>query len=393
MEKLAFTDGEQIGVFDGANVSYYESEYILRYKEYAETREKNAEWKFGGEGARFRGDYEIYRSRKEKVYADINDVQWDGDKVVYAFSVNGSSGVCRKDIRDKKAQEEHIFSSVDEEILSLHRAGSRYAVTIATQDVTTAIGTLDEKTSELKTLTGGDSRDANAYFSPQESLLYFDSAGVGRDARGEFTGKYAPSEIYTLDLNTLEIKEILGEKKYCFFKPKPGEDGALYYLKRPAKERRGGNPFLEMLIIPVRIFQAIVMFVQVFVVAFTGKSLTSSGDNPTRGRDQDAKKLFVDGNFIEAEKELKRNRRAKDKEYGFIPLSWKLIRRTGEREEILKSGICDFALCADGGLYCTNGRHIFYWKDGKTVKVADAKCCLNVATESRAGSIPDVFSL
>ena len=127
------------------------------------------------------------------------------------------------------------------------------------------------------------------------------------------------------------------------------------------------------------------MFLQAFVMLFTGKSLiseTSDGANPARGRKDKAYKIFVDGNMIEAEKELKRNKRTKDKEYGFIPLSWKLVKVQGGATEPIKSGICDFALTQDGGIYCTNGRHIFYIKDGKSTKVADTDSCLTLATPS-----------
>ena len=391
MEKFVYTDGDKFGVFDGEKTKLYESEYILRYREYAENRTKNDEWKFGGEGARFRGDYDVYRSRQEKIYAYINGVQWDHEKVIYSFTVNASSGVYRKDIQNEKAREEHILTSSDEEFLSLHKAGDTLAVTVRGNDVTSSIGTLNISSGELKTLTDGDSRDANAYFSGDE--IYFDTAGVGRDSEGNFSGRYSPSEICALNLDTLEIKEVLRDDKFSLIKPKTDKNGNLYYIKRPVKEKRGGNPLIEMLLIPVRIFQALVMFVQFFVIAFTGKSLTSGGDNPAKGRSQSSRKTYVDGNLIEAEKELKRNKKTKDKEYGFIPLSWKLVKRTGEKEEVLKSGICDFALSSDGGVFCTNGRHIFYLKDGSSKKIADTESCLCVATESQAQAQSGPFAL
>ena len=148
---------------------------------------------------------------------------------------------------------------------------------------------------------------------------------------------------------------------------------------------------VEILLIPYRIIQAIVMFVQAFVTMFTGKSMTSGGSNPARGRETDSRKLFVDGNLIEAEKELKRNKRFKDKEYGFIPMSWKLVKIENGKAVPIKSGICDFDLCEDGGIYCTNGKHVFYIKDGKTVKVADADLCLSVSTASERNFTEDDF--
>lgn len=384
MEKFAYTDGDKIGVFDGERTKLYESEYILRYREYSETRVKNDEWKYMGEGARFRGDYDGRRNRVEKIYAYINGVQWEGDKVLYSFTVNGSSGVYRKDVTNEKAREEHILSSSDYEILSVHCGGNgQVAVTVRPDVITSHIGILDCRSSELKTLTDGDSRDQNAYFSPVNAdTVFFDSAGVGRSSDGDFSGRYTPAAICSLDMGTMEIKEILSDKKVSYVKPKQAKDGTLYCIERPNKEKRGGNPLLEILLIPFRILQAIVMFVQAFVTLFTGKSLTSGGDNPTRGRESDSRKLYVDGNLIEAEKELKRNKKFKDKEYGFIPMSWKLVKVTDGKTEPIKSGICDFTLCGDGGIYCTNGRHIFYLKDGETKKVADADMCLNVSAVS-----------
>ncbi len=394
MEKFVFTDGDKIGVSDGEKTALYESEYILRYREYAETRVKNDEWKYTGEGARFRGDYDTYRAKKETVRAYVNSAQIEGNKVVYAFTVNGASGVYRKDVSDEKAREEHILSSSDSEILTLHRgAENTYAVTVRANGVTSHIGILYGSNSELKTLTDGDTRDQNAYFSAvNRNEILFDSAGVGRDSEGNFSGRYSPAVICSLDLGTMEIKEIFRDKELSCTKPKQAKDGALYCIQRPNREKRGGNPLVEILLIPYRIIQAIVMFVQAFVTMFTGKSMTSGGSNPARGRETDSRKLFVDGNLIEAEKELKRNKRFKDKEYGFIPMSWKLVKIENGKAVPIKSGICDFDLCEDGGIYCTNGKHVFYIKDGNTVKVADADMCLSVSTASeRSFAEDDLF--
>ena len=392
MEKFAFSDGEKIGYFDGEKSVLRESEYILRTREYAETRMRRDEWKYTGEGARFRGDYDRRQSGRRTVTACINGVQLSEGKIVYAFSTDGASGVYRKNPADEKEREEHILSSSEEEILSVQGGGSRYAVTVRSDSVTSEIGILDCETSELKTLTDGDSRDANPFFSAEKGRILFDSAGVGRTADGSFSGKYAPAAICSIDLETLEIRELRREETHSLVKPKEGADGALYCIRRPNRERRGGNVFLEMLLIPFRIFQAIVLFVQAFVVLFTGKSLTSGGDNPTKGREQNSGKIYVDGCLIEAEREYKRNKKFKDRERGFIPMSWELIRFDGEKKEVLKRGVCDYALCADGGLYCTNGRHIFYLRDDEQKKVADCERCLSVSTE---GSVctGDPFSL
>lgn len=389
MERLVFADGDKIGVYDGEKVFYRESEYIRRYRDYLENKNKRDEWKYTGEGAKFRGDGERYlASRNEKVYSYVNAVQWDGDKVLYAFTVNETSGVYRKDVFGEQADnknmtEDHVLTTSDEEILSLHASGDVLAVTV-NHGATSCVGTLNAVTAELKTFTSGDVRDANAYFSPiDQSLVYFSSAGAGMDANGNYTGKYSPAAVCTLNLDTMEINEVLRDPKVSFCKPKVDRDGTLYCIERPTKEKRAGNVFLDILLIPYRILQAIVMFVQMFVIMFTGKSLTSEtsdGVNPAKGQKGNARKIYVDGNMVDADKELKRNKKNKDKEYGFIPLSWKLVKINGETREVVKSGVCDYDFSEDGGIYCTNGRHIFYLKDGKSKKIADTDMCLTLAT-------------
>ncbi len=395
MEKFSYADGDKIGYFDGEKGDVYDSEYILRYKRYAESKTKNDEWKYGGEGARYRGDYDTYRNRKEKIIAYVNGAQIEEEKVTYAFTVNGSSGVYRKNVLNVKDPEEHIYSSSDVEILSVQGGGAEYAVTVCSDGVTSKIGTLNPANSELKTLTDGDSRDQNPSFSPVDpDLIFFDSAGVGRDANGNFTGQFAPSGIYSIRLSSMEIREEFSDGKYSYIKPGQAKDGALYCIRRPNREKRSGNPFLEILLIPVRIVQALVMFVQFFVTVFTGKGLTSEttgGVNPAKGRDNDRKKLYVDGNLIEAEKELKRNKKFKDREYGFIPLTWKLVRLENGSATVLESGVCDFALCSDGGIYTTNGRHIYYCKDGKSRKVLDTQMCLSISTQAMRAQSDDLF--
>ncbi len=41
MEKFSYADGDKIGYFDGEKGDVSDSEYILRYKRYAESKTKN----------------------------------------------------------------------------------------------------------------------------------------------------------------------------------------------------------------------------------------------------------------------------------------------------------------------------------------------------------------
>ena len=164
--------------------------------------------------------------------------------------------------------------------------------------------------------------------------------------------------------------------------------GRLYAITAPVKEKRP-NPIIEILLIPFRIVQAIVNFINVFVTAFTGKSLASGGDNPAKGREYDSRKEYVKGNLINYEKELKKNKSKKDKDYGFIPQSWKLIEVASG--DVIKSGVADFDILQDGTFIVTNGRRIFAVKDGKTTKLCNTEKCLTVACVHRSQTKTDLF--
>lgn len=179
------------------------------------------------------------------------------------------------------------------------------------------------------------------------------------------------------------MKEIRASEKYSYIKPVEDENGDIYCIRKPAKERDRHNPVVEILLIPYRLLMAIVNFIQIFVVFFTGKTMTGGGNNPAKGRDTDSRQMIIRGNVIEVDKEIARNKKFKDKDLAFIPASWKLVRIRGGEEEEMKSGICDFSL-AEGGVVCTNGRKVFFLKDGKSEKIAEGELVLNVATVTRA---------
>ncbi|MDE6373308.1 MAG: hypothetical protein K2L72_02300, partial [Clostridia bacterium] len=152
--------------------------------------------------------------------------------------------------------------------------------------------------------------------------------------------------------------------------------GRLYAIKAPVKEKKG-NPLLEIILFPWRILQAIASFINIFVTATTGKSLTEGGPNPARGRDYDSRKVEIAGNLIDVEKQLKKNASKRDGDYGFIPKSWELI--DVESGKVIKSGIGDFDVAEDGTIIATNGKRIFAIKDGKCVKACNAEFCIKVS--------------
>jgi len=206
-----------------------------------------------------------------------------------------------------------------------------------------------------------------------------------------------PSEIYRLNVRTLEIQTLVSNEKISYIKPMTDSDGNLYCIRKPGAEKEKVNVFLEILLIPVRIVQAIVGFISAFVSCFAGKPLVSSGGraiqngSAAKNGGADPKKVFVNNNLINVEKELNKNKKSEDS--GFIPHSWKLVKFTpdqngefGKSEETeLASGVVDYFIDETDGektFVYSNGKHIFAVKekDGKVKreKLVDTDFCLKV---------------
>ncbi len=397
MEKIVFSDGDSIRVLDEGEEGTYASQYIADYRERMRRMVKNKEWKHSGMGAMFRGDTmsEVGMDSETRVDAYINSVHAAGeDKVLYTFTVNQTSGVIEKTLSAKKDGERFILHTNDGELLSsdYNVTDGKFVAELKRGEISSDLVLLDTERGDYVSITDGDSRDENPSFSKKRpGVILYDSLAAGRNARGEFV-EYAPAAVYEYDLNTLDLKEIRASEKYSYIKPVEDENGDIYCIRKPAKERERHNPVVEILLIPYRLLMAIVNFIQIFVVFFTGKTMTGGGNNPAKGRDTDSRQMIIRGNVIEVDKEIARNKKFKDKDLAFIPASWKLVRIRGGEEEEMKSGICDFSL-AEGGVVCTNGRKVFFLKDGKSEKIAEGELVLNVATVTRAPESGDLFDL
>ncbi len=371
--KFYYSDGQSVCLYNDGKISKYPSKFIEKYKENAINIQRNQSWKHGGEGARFRGDT---LDGEVRFQSSINGIFPDETQVVYSFTVNGTSGIYKFDPSDEKAEEVHVINSLDNEFEggTLDTKSGNLAVALKRNYYNTDIAVFDTESGDYKVMTEGDTRDEDPYISPDDgNIVYFSSRGAGRNSSGEFVD-FSPAAICKINLSALNVEEVLSSPKYNYLRP-VYHGGKLYVLRTPLKEK-GPNPFIEILLIPVRIVQAIANFINVFVRAFTGKSLASGGDNPAKGRDYDSRKEYIKGNLINVEKEEKRNRK-KSGEYGFIPLTWQIIE--AESGEVIKSGVADYDILPDGTFISTDGKHVYATKDGKSKKLCDAELCLKVA--------------
>lgn len=396
MREYVYSDGSDLCLVRGEE-KVRGSDFIANYKERSRQRVRRDEWKYTGAGARFRGDtFEDHGiDENAPVDAYINGVcAAEEGKIFYTFTVNDVSGVIRKDMDAQKNGEDCILHTTEGQLgaADFNRTDGKFAASMRRDLVTGDLILMDTKNGDYYSITEGDSLDENPCFSrSKEGKLLFNSYPVGRYANGEFC-EYGASEVCSYDLRSMEIEVLASNPKYSYIKPQDDAQGNLYCIRKPVKEKKKGNPLLEIILIPYRILQAIVNFIQIFVVFFSGKTLTGGGNNPAKGRNVDSRELFIRGNVIKVDEEIKRNKKFKDSDLSFIPQSWKLVRLGEQGEEELKSGICDFCV-TDEGIFCTNGKKIFLLRDGKKEVLKEGDLILNVSAPVEAKEAGKLFEM
>ncbi|MBQ8291017.1 MAG: hypothetical protein IJX88_00715 [Clostridia bacterium] len=395
--KIGFSDGEKIGIFADGKKTVFSSRYIEKYKENAMRSAKNKEWKKNTDlmiedGYYFDSpDETVIRAKVKCVSPTVEE-----NKILYAFSVNDTSGIYFKYTDDENYTEAHYLSSSEYEFNSFSvQEDGKIIGAVQTDSICSNVAEFKDN-GDFVFLTDGDSFDENPSYDKEGNIL-FNSYPVGRDANNAFV-TYLPSEICRFRKDTMQIEELIVDEKYSYIKPIEDKDGNLYCIRKPGVEKNESNVFLEILLIPVRIVQAIVGFISAFVMCFAKKpmvngqsarSVGNGGDAAKNGADM--KKIWINNTLINVEKESKRNR--KYAELGFIPKNWTLVRLQknengtfdGCREYELAFGVADFDLKEENGgkyLIYTNGKRVIKLTDfgdhGKKEPLFDTDFCLRV---------------
>ena len=391
--KFTFIDKENLCVYTDGSVQTFESDYITRYRESTKREKRNKEWKKNTDSMM----YDNFFPESETVLVSVAALSpsLEDNKILYAFSVNETSGIYYKYTDDEKKTEAHfITSNVDVfKDISLHADGVILG-TVQRDALTSDIAVFSKQGGDYKYVTGGDSLDENPFLCKDGVILY-NSYAIGRNMENDFV-KYMPSEILKINTRTLSVETVLSSEKYAFVKPVLDGEGNLYCIRKPSEEKEKGNLFLDILLVPVRIVQAIGGFISMFVRVFTGKPLIK-GKGKTAGggsaaKNADEQKIFIHNHMLNVEKELKRNEKTEDS--GFIPHSWQLVRfknvgdgeffndkYDAENAEVLAKGVADFCL-ADGGAVYTNGKRIFALtfeeNEVKKKKLANVDFCIKL---------------
>ena len=386
MDKILFNDRLTVKTIKDGKITEYNCDFYQNYID-AEIRLRNSEeWKHTGTGARFIGDERPTRDDKNTI-AYFNSLSFgkNENEVIYSVTIDGLSGIMRKDLNADKDSESHIIHSrkLSFNGSDLNADDTSFVTCVSENYYNSHIALFNINNNDYATITYGDCYDFDASYSMQnDNHILFATKGVGRNADGEFVC-YSPSSIMEYDVLSGDINELIsGKDSYC--KPKDDENGNLFYIKRPETSERKTSVWkilLDIILIPWRILEAVYRYLEYFTLIYTGKKFVKNSSNPAKPQDKTEKEILIEGNLINAENEYKNNLRHKDAFAGFAPRSWELIKRSSDgTESTLAKGVIDYCFTSDGELIYTNGKHVLLInRDGKTQKLADTSLCTKVA--------------
>lgn len=279
-------------------------------------------------------------------------------QLLYVLHTGQLSGLFHYDFSND--EERRLLHRNDFEVhdLARHPLKPLLACSASYEDGTVHIVVGDGDGRRLRQVTEGDAMDQAPSWVPCDSQqLVYQSAGIGRNAQGFFTG-LGPYRIERLDLDKGDLDTLVEDDGHDHLLPRMLADGTLYFIRRPynANPRpKLGQLLLDIAAFPWRLLRAIFHYLDFFSMIYSGKPLTSAGGPKREGPDQ--RYLMLWGRWIDVQQAERRARQKGDA--GLVPRDWELVhRRGGGAEEVLAKGVLSYDLCDDGTIVYSDGRRV-----------------------------------
>jgi len=277
-------------------------------------------------------------------------------QVLYSLETDDLCGILQ--LEEFGADERRLWNKNDKRIDHLHLSErGELACSIRHTFGTANIAVRISEETGFGEVTEGDSLDTAPHWIPgSPGQLVFQSAGVGRDRDGHFSG-IGPYSIQKLELGSGEITCLREDSRYDFLNPRMTADGTLYFIRRPHRTGRDVHPLRllkDILLFPFRLVYAVFHYLQFFSMRYTGKKLTSGG---AQSRELDQQQMMIWGNLVAAQQGRNKGEEAPD----LVPSTWELVRSVpNQNEEVIAKGVLAFDLGSDGSLLFSNGSAIFH---------------------------------
>lgn len=352
-EMILFSNGERMGMIREGEVSPLPSQRYQRYREAMQEIRRQHQWKNSGTGALFMGNLSGLAEDQEPAVRIGGMALLDG-LLYYTAFLGGVGGLYTKDPLNPDAPEGVIVHRQGMNTAGLCWNGASFATTLL-EGRERHLGFFTLPRGELTVVTQGETVESGPSWSRDCQQVWFSSAGWGREAPGG-EAVLGPRAICRLDANTMELTEIYAQPGRDCISPQEGEDGSLWFLRRPRREEQEGNTLADIAAAPGKVVKAMGGWLDLFTRRYAGESLRSGGGKAKQKPERD---LIIEGNLINAQRALEENQSQGEAYPGIIPRSWELVRLApgGETPEVMQKGVLAYAL-APGGYVFSNGRHI-----------------------------------
>ena len=375
MNDIAFISDNKIFRTNGSKTEELSCGRLDSYKSaVADIRRRN-EWKTTGTGAKFMGQNRFAEEDVSALFCEITGLACCGGKIVYGIRLDESGGIYIRSADRTDTDEILVVSGKDIFPGRMSCDGNTLYVSCGENTAEKHISVYDNiPSSRCRELTDGDTIEESPVM--QDGKIYFSTAGYARDEFGSIAAVQNKS-IVCLDTASGTMNELISDEKYDFLCPIPDGEGGMFFIRQPAggEKAESGNIVLDVLLFPVRLIKALFGFLNVFSILFGGESLRSDKKAMNEiAKQKSQKELLIDGNFVNAEKNLRAEQNSGEKYPGIMPPSRVLMHTDADgNETVIKKGVLDYTVMSDGTLAVSNGSHIIFMdKDGGTISAVKA---------------------
>jgi len=350
-----------------------ESQFGESVRQRAKEIQKRHAWKTEGRGAQFMGGGAFWGGQVQdpgEMPIAINGLSpgCREGQLLYTLNTPDISGIFL--LREGDYFEQRIFHSADHRVAQVCAmpGQDQIAFVLRQRDGGASLAVMTSEGKEFTEITQGDSIDEFPHWVPgRPGTLTFQSAGIGRDARGIFAAR-GPYAVQQIDATAGEMKSLAEDEKFDFLAPRISADGSLYYIRRPYDTPRARTSpwqmLMDTLLFPFRLVNAIFHYLNFFSMTYSGKPLKTSGN--ARSKEMDMRRLMLMGNYVNALEVMKHS--ADQETPALVPSNWELVRSASYGSgpaEVLAKGVLSFDLEEDGSVLFSNGSAIFRVEDSR----------------------------
>lgn len=381
---LFYTSENKLFKLEGEKKTELTCGKIVKYKEALESIRRRSDWKTSGKGAAFMGTAPTVDP--DNISARVCGISENNGQLVYGVMLDESASLYQRSYDRVDNNEGLILSGNDLYFGDFDCLNGKMAVSLGHARGELHIAVMEPPASGYTEYTDGDTSEENPWWSRcLEDRIYFSTAGNARNEYGGI-GAVSPKSGAYLDVAAGEMKEFLSDEKYDFMKVKDDSKGNIYCIRQPygGEKAKSGVRFSDVILFPYRVIKGFLGWLNFVCTMWGGESLKNGDDGSglpgfTRLKNRDPKNIIIDGNIIKAEENAKRNRDKDDDMSGLMPLSRVLLRIDEDGgQTVVKKGVLDYTVCADGSLLVSNGRHILHIDGDKESHVTKAYLAMNL---------------